>query len=129
VNKAGTPAQASEIGAAVSAEEVWPVPANVVRTASGFHTKRIRAGGGIVHHGRGVALALAFARYDRKGQVVDYTPMKLLALEHVETQWREIYEMMVPGEVRRVWVEDTSGSVAIYVELLGFVDFRSRKVE
>jgi hypothetical protein len=98
---------------------VWPVPTNASRTSHGLRYVVLRRGRNSSRPAT-YAVAYRYTSYDTRGSVVG-PPRDVVQSPTATKEWADIFETMMPGEVRRVWVQP-EGTVKIYdIELHGFV--------
>lgn len=97
----------SKIGAAISAQEAWPIPPGVVRS-DGVATKLIHRGTGQVLPAlnRDGITGIATVEYNTRGEVVGHVPFRVLAIDLAPQGWRDVLLQMHQGDVRRAWIRD-----------------------
>jgi hypothetical protein len=104
---------------------VWPVPANASRTTYGLRYVVLRQGRARKRPAA-YAVAYRYTSYDMRGGIVG-SSNDIIQSPTATKEWADIFETMMPGEIRRVWVE-TDGTVKVYdVELHGFIVLENGK--
>jgi FKBP-type peptidyl-prolyl cis-trans isomerase len=90
--------------------DVAAPPADAEKTASGLATKVLRPGTGTEHPGPTDRVSVHYAGWTTDGKLFDTsygrgTPATF-ALNGVIAGWTEALQLMVPGEMRRLWVPE-----------------------
>lgn len=90
---------------ALPSAEVWPIPSDAEKTASGVFTKRIKEGAGRTPEvGTGQVLVLCITYYDKAGSVVDHESSVVHDIDLPPAEWREVLTRMKEREIRRLWI-------------------------
>jgi peptidylprolyl isomerase len=111
-------------------------PADAVKTASGLATKVIKPGTGTTHPKRSDLVTVHYTGWTTDGKMIDTSRTSArpprFPLDRVLEGWIEGVQLMVEGEVRRLWIPeslayqgrrpDARGMVVFDVELVGFRD-------
>ena len=88
-------------------KDVAAPPADAEKTASGLATKVLRPGTGTQHPGPTDKVSVHYAGWTTDGKMFETsygkTPVSF-RLTQVIDGWKEALPLMVPGEIRRIWV-------------------------
>jgi len=91
-------------------KDVAAPPADAVKTASGLATKVLRPGTGTQHPGPTDRVSVHYVGWTTDGKMFESSygrpaPANF-ALNRVIPGWTEALQLMVPGEIRRLWIPE-----------------------
>ena len=91
--------------------DVAAPPADATKTASGLATKVIKAGSGKDHPVKDDVVTVQYSGWTTDGKLFDSSVLRgkpsSFPLERVIPGFREGIELMVPGEMRRMWIPES----------------------